>query len=211
MIKGMTFDEINELVGINRSVPYESYFGEMSISEDDKRHRIEMANAFEDAFLITLSLLFTMQQYGAVDWEQVRRSFENGYRSVLDRYITSDEYLMMRAESFGFDATDSTRNHSDEPYYYSIDRAMYMAENESNTVLNYDDYSRSIKEGKKRKRWVSIQDEMTRTTHRDIDYTEIPIDGIFRVGGSLMRFPKDTSLGASPEEIINCRCSILYI
>lgn len=60
---------------------------------------------------------------------------------------------------------------------------------------------RQRQRGKTRKRWIAIQDEVTRPTHRDVDYTEMPIDGIFRVGTSLMLYPKDASLGASRERL----------
>lgn len=211
MIQGMTYDELNVLAGMKRSVPYELYFGEMSIPEEGKRKRTEFAEDLEEEFLLALSMMFTMQQYGNMDWDLVRRSLEEGYRAAIGHYASLDEFLESYATTFAFDVIETTRNHADTPYYYSTDRAMYMAENEANTVLNHDDYSGAVREGRTRKRWIAIRDEVTRATHIDVDYTEIPIDGIFRVGGSLMLYPKDTSLGASPEEYINCRCSILYI
>lgn len=56
-----------------------------------------------------------------------------------------------------------------------------------------------------------MKDQRVRKTHREVDGETIPIDEVFLVGESLMRFPKDTSLGASAEEIVNCRCVVKYI
>ena len=209
MIQGLTYDELNALVGMKRSVPYEQYFGEMSIPEEGKSRRTELAEDLEDEFLLALSMMFTMQQYGNMDWDSVRRSLEEGYRAAMGRYVSPDEFLESYATTFAFDVIETTRNHADTPYYYSTDRAMYMAENEANTVLNHDDYSGAVRSGRTRKRWIAIRDGVTRPTHLEVDYKEIPINDLFQVGGSLMRFPKDLAYSPSPEEYINC--SILYI
>lgn len=211
MIQGLTYDELNVLAGMKRSVPYERYFGEMSIPEEGKRRRTEFAESLEEEFLLALSMMFTMQQFGNVDWETIRRNVGNAYRRVLSQYVEESDYLLQHIENFSYDIIDSSQRHREDPYYYSPDRARFMAENEANTVFNYNDYTEAAQRGKTRKRWIAIQDEVTRPTHRDVDYTEMPIDGIFQVGTSLMLYPKDASLGASPGEIINCRCSVLYI
>ena len=53
-------------------------------------------------------------------------------------------------------------------------------------------------------------DEKTRETHAMADGQKVDIDTPFIVGDSLMMFPTDTSLGATPQEIINCRCIMKY-
>lgn len=42
-------------------------------------------------------------------------------------------------------------------------------------------------------------------------FTRKTIGDAFHVGGSWLLFPKDTSLNPSPDQIINCRCSIIYL
>ena len=42
------------------------------------------------------------------------------------------------------------------------------------------------------------------------DDTKIGIFERFNVGNMQMMFPRDVSLGAGPEEIVNCRCSLRY-
>lgn len=63
-----------------------------------------------------------------------------------------------------------------------------------------------------KKCWVTIGDHRTRDWHiqAGIDYGDvqkaIPIDEPFIVNGEKLMYPGDTSLGASPNNIYNCRC-----
>lgn len=58
-----------------------------------------------------------------------------------------------------------------------------------------------------RKEWVSQGDRRVRLAHLDADSDTVPVDEPFRVGGELLMYPGDTSLGATPGNVINCRCS----
>jgi hypothetical protein len=62
------------------------------------------------------------------------------------------------------------------------------------------------------KDWLATNDKRTRPTHRraGADQKGIAYDKPFQVGGSLLMFPGDPSLGASAKEIIQCRCTSLY-
>jgi hypothetical protein len=52
-------------------------------------------------------------------------------------------------------------------------------------------------------------DGRTRPDHLDMDGQEVDLNEPFHApDGSLLMFPGDTSLGASPEETINCRCRV---
>lgn len=210
MFKNLSFDELNALIKNERSMPFEQYFGEMSIPEDDKNKRIEMAEDLEEKFLVVMTLLFTMVQANKIDYEVVRQQIEDAYLDVVKKHGNVDAYLPTYIKSFSYDVIDSTKSHKSDPYYYSADRARYMAENEINTVINHTRYIDAVNSGKTMKRWDSIIDGVTRKDHREINGKYIPIGNAFHVGNSWMQFPKDTSLGASAEQIINCRCSIAY-
>ena len=69
----------------------------------------------------------------------------------------------------------------------------------------------AIAQGKTKKQWVAIMDKKTRSTHRSADGEIIGITEPFIVGGSLLMYPRDVSLGASSSEIVGCRCSVKYI
>lgn len=64
-----------------------------------------------------------------------------------------------------------------------------------------------------RKVWLTVSDNRTREWHAQAgeDYgtkdQAIPIDEPFLVNGEEMMFPGDESMGASPSNIYNCRCS----
>lgn len=58
------------------------------------------------------------------------------------------------------------------------------------------------------KAWVSVEDEVTRPWHLEMDPEDfIPDDSPFIVDGEPMDYPGDPS--GSPENIINCRCLLI--
>ena len=87
---------------------------------------------------------------------------------------------------------------------------MFNAENEANTTLNYKDYLKAIASGKTQKTWLTYGDSRVRKTHRPLDGKTIPITGLFEVGDSFMRYPKDQKYFPKPELYISCRCSLRY-
>lgn len=210
MFEQMTFDELNKLVGKNRSEPYEIYFGEMDLTESEIKKRIALAEKLEENFLFVMALLFTMAKYNSVNYEQIRNKFEKSYFKAISGIIIADDYIKQYIKNFSYDITDSTKAHADDMYYYSSDRAIFIAENESLTCWNHQDFSDAIKSGKRRKQWMDVRDKKERETHLQVGRTVKPIEEPFLVGNSLMQYPKDTSFGASSSEIVNCRCTIKY-
>lgn len=60
------------------------------------------------------------------------------------------------------------------------------------------------------KTWVTVGDEKVRSAHQGADLQVKNSDDPFDVGGEQLMRPGDSSLGASPENVINCRCSAQY-
>lgn len=58
--------------------------------------------------------------------------------------------------------------------------------------------------------WLATEDSRTRPDHANADGQEVPMDQPFNVGGSQLMFPGDSSLGATADEIIQCRCTQYY-
>ena len=54
--------------------------------------------------------------------------------------------------------------------------------------------------------WQTMEDDRVRPTHVEADGQTVPIEEPFHVGGYLLMYPGDRSLGAGEEEIILCRC-----
>ncbi len=59
------------------------------------------------------------------------------------------------------------------------------------------------------KTWVTSGSNI-RESHLTAGGQTVPIDEPYRVGGSLMLYPSDGSLGAQLKEIINCKCFSVY-
>lgn len=61
-----------------------------------------------------------------------------------------------------------------------------------------------------RKTWVSQLDDRTRPAHAEADFQDVDFDEPFNVGGEQMMEPGDDSMGASDENLINCRCTAVF-
>lgn len=201
----LKIDEVNRL----RSVPYDKYFGVMDITPSQKKKRKEFSERLEDVILDVLMLISTMRSYSKVDNELAVMQLKQGYiDAAVSVGAVSDDYLENLALLFALSFIETTFEHEGDEWYISNDRAKYNAENEANTVLNYSEYRYAL-DHFKYKTWHTEADERVRPTHIPLEGEKIPINELFVVGESLMRFPKDTEY-AAPEEIVNCRCSITF-
>lgn len=216
------FDQLNILK--RRSEPYEEYFRVMKLPPKALKKRIDLAYLLEDALAIFLLLMsqnaneITAKQQLTFDLFDIlgdEEYFEN--EEQKDRYIGNlvDETYRSTVENLekypnDFDYTGNKN------YWVSDDRAMFIAENESNTIMNSQEYVDANKQRKTYKIWMDYGDEDVRPTHQEVNGAKIPIGTYFEVGAARMLYPKDVtselSTGAlHPEETINCRCRVVYI
>lgn len=206
-----SIDELSNLT-TKRAVEPKKYFGEMDLTEEQERKRIEYTEKASDIYDAILILLLTMNESGTVDYPRARGLLESWLLSLNNEFVTPDEYLIDYVMQSAYNFIEATQDHTNEPWYYSSDRALFNAENGANDVFNYDEYRQAIEEGKTHKKWVTERDNRVRETHREVADKVIPIKDFFRVGLARMRFPKDMEYAdIFPEEIVNCRCSIEYI
>lgn len=63
----------------------------------------------------------------------------------------------------------------------------------------------------KKEAWITRGDEKVRAAHVAADNTFKNENGVFIVDGEQLKFPGDTSLGASASNVINCRCASVLI
>lgn len=198
-------DELNELG--SQIIDYEEYFGEMEITKEEKEKRIELAKQFEILFLFFL-LAYSKQQ--KIDYESM---IYEKYILIALEFLKQDKvpaYVDDYAKRLSDDVVRTTREHDGEEFYTSTERGMLISANEANTLGNYNQQAQAIKARMKYKTWLTEKDNKVRHTHREVDNVTIGIFESFQVGDSLMMFPKDTSLGASMEEIAGCRCVAKY-
>ncbi|MCD7724299.1 MAG: phage head morphogenesis protein [Clostridiales bacterium] len=209
------FDELNIAISAEaqekmRSLPYEQYFGEMNLTEEQKQRRIEMAEKFEDEILFILSLIAVLSEHSAVDWNYIQEQFKMAYLTVLGGESAIDDYTKNYITQISYDLTQTTKSNMGNEYNLSYDRARYISENEANTIINHDENEEAIAIGFTKKTWLTMRDRRVRHTHAVLEGKTIPIGNAFEVGDSLMNFPKDESFYPSDEEVVNCRCSIKY-
>lgn len=213
----LSYDELNIRPNNRRSEPYKEYFSKMSVSDKEKQERIAFSEQMEEVVLYILALIETTIESGESDQEYIQTQFYDKYLDVIASYMLIDTYIKQYVLDVTKQIIDATfekfssedKNITDD-YYLSNDRAMFISECEANSILNYRQYSKAVKAGKTKKKWIDVGDKRERKTHLEVGGTTLPIGEPFSVGDSLLQFPKDTSLGASADEIVNCRCSIQY-
>ena len=195
----MKFDELNQL---------KRYFAVMELSDSEKEKRVSLGKLLFDAFFYVFLLMRTeVKVNGSIDADYYKRSLDGRIRDVLEENgLPYDEEYIPRLTD---DVIETTTRHLDDPYYFSQDRALLVAQNEANTVYNSIDYTQAKASGKKYKTWQTEEDARVRLWHEEIDGVKIPIDEMFHVGSDDMRFPHDYMNG-SPENLINCRCTCIY-
>lgn len=226
----MKFDQLNTLSTTEttkndrqkvsrKKIPIHDYFENMQISEEEKEKRVRLANLL----LADVLFLFALSKRNQ-DHHYLSEAFQKRYLSSVKKVTEPDQkmqrYIRKVCDSIvdttlkgqkGGLLADSKANQPRDPYAVSMDRATNVAENEANTILNGDEYNAAIKNGCTKKRWASYKDERVRADHADVDGQVIDINRPFHVGEYMMMYPKDDSLGAGLEEIVNCRCSVEYI
>lgn len=192
------FDELNQLGGET----YEEYYDVMAIPDSAKKKRKELAEKLDDDFLYFLDLLMLFRAM-EISYETFRDAVTEEYTQAIDGIETSP-YFEDHISEFAKNLADSKEDD------YSVERAVNMAKNEANAVWNDAEFWEAVMDGKKTKIWRTMLDNRVRETHAEMEGVELPISEPFDVNGSRMMFPKDTSLGASAEEIVGCRCSLSY-
>lgn len=227
MYSVLPFDETNKL----QSMPFEKYFGEMELTDQQEEERIKLARDIEAAMLYFFDAVVLYLNNGVGSLAallslliaELTEAFDENELSEKEKQEDDDLPLLLLALMMPDDFVDgyvvtlarelymSTMSHKDDPYFLSADRARLIGEEEANTVYNHLDYVKALAQGKKRKRWRTQRDAKVRTTHRPVDGQTIPIGDFFTVGAAKMLYPRDVVNGGNhPEEIVNCRCHVEY-
>lgn len=206
------FDNLNGLFftkrSKNRAMSIKQFFGEMNLPEEEEERRIRLAENLEVMMLTFFELVML---YGGVtpdNYDYLSGYLRDLYQQNLLVYVPIDEYLMTKTAVFADEVTRTTQDHADDEWYFSDDRALLIAENESQGTWEYEEFVQAVEAGKTRKTWVAIIDKVTRQWHREVNGKTIPIDDYFQVGNDLMLFSGD--MNASEENLSNCRCHTVY-
>ena len=128
----------------------------------------------------------------------------------------SGRYYIANQIRKGMAAGESTRQIAARVayYYYAqrIPRSNRIARTEVHSAANLGSITAARQTPRpKLKMWLATPDDRTRDHHAEAHGQEVPLNEPFIVMGEQLDYPGDTDLGASPENIINCRCSMKYI
>lgn len=189
---------------------FEDYFDKMDISESDKNTRVDFAMRMHDIMILTFALVKSMQESGYVDVAYLKSELKRRYTEEVIATGNYDRVINDYINLFTDDTIKTTLKNTDE-YLLSNTRALVIGANEANTIYNYSDYKTAIENGYTHKRWKTENDNLVRRSHEIVNNDVVEIEEPFVVGDSLMMFPKDFSMGASAEELVNCRCTVEYI
>lgn len=204
------FDELND-IGSQSIDSYERYFSEMeALSKEQIEERVDFSEKFEKIILFILSLIVVMVENEQIDRLYVIEQLNTRYRELALQYTGEDDYIDDYINRISTEIADTTLDNSSSDYYTSSNRARFISANEANVILNYVDLQRAVKAGYTHKTWVTMKDERVRHTHSILEGKTIRIGQLFDVGNDIMAFPKDFQYSPSPEETVNCRCSIRY-
>lgn len=204
-------DELNNL-----AIPYDRYFGEMGLSEEEIERRIRLAETLDDVFILLFLLISADLALGnRIDKNYYIDYLVRNYEDAIVEFgiDIQEEYPGIPAHivDTAQEVIEQIFDDPDEEWNLSDDRAQLIAENETNSICEYTVFQDAVKSGKTQKTWNTMVDAKVRHTHADLESLTIPIMETFKVGNYEMYQPKDTSLGAGMEEIANCRCWCSYL
>lgn len=100
----------------------------------------------------------------------------------------------------------------------SISETQNPAENAKQTEIDFlahhdaDIDGVKMSQTLKQKQWIAILDNVTRIAHAEADGQIVDYDQPYEVDGQQLMYPGDMNLGATIDNVINCRCdSIIMI
>lgn len=198
----LPFDELNIL-----------YFQGMDLSEREQNQRIEKSEELHERIGLFLDMQKEVCQSDPAMFaflsDMYLSQLESLYRDVFD---SNDNWVNERAKTFSNEIQRATQDYVEQgkaENAFSEERKSKISINESNMYWNYDRHRR-LSSVYAYHTWLSERDDRVRPTHITADGQRVPVDEPFWVGGYRMMYPTDSSLGAGPEEIVNCRCVEIF-
>lgn len=205
------FDEINNLPQSNILSIDEYFDGIENITDEEREKRKKFSFEMEDVLLFIFALFLTMKDFRYINEEYIEVQLRTKYLALVRKYgVDIDFDVSEYIEQFSRETVEVTLRNGDTQFFTSDDRAVLIAENESQNTFNRQDYIDAINSGKTKKQWLDIKDNKERKTHRKVGGTILPIKEYFLVGDSLLLYPHDYSMNPEVKETANCRCSIRY-
>lgn len=148
--------------------------------------------------------------FGAGDWyEPIVEGASVLWLEMFEKQAPKGRKSAMRMAGFQKQlraALSKTTEPEDPVSQGQIDRIAYWV---STYATNNATYSANAAGGNFDKRWVSMEDESVRPTHREADGQTVPNNARFTVGEVQMRYPGEPI--GDPSNWINCRCLMMPV
>jgi len=162
---------------------------------DELRQRIEatLASA-KDEIDSSLSQKLGVQVRGAYDPAAIASTVTSHHRDQVQQ-------LLLDSWNDGLSVEQTAALLAD----VGQSSALMVARTSLNGINNSTSLAGALFAGVKVKEWLATADDRTRESHVEMDGQAAPIDGVFDNG---CRFPGDPN--GPPEEVINCRCALVY-
>ena len=198
----LPFDNLNKL-----------YFKGMDLSEREQDQRIKKSEELHERIDSFLDMQKETYQRDPAMFAFLNDMYLNQLESLYSDVFGSNDYWTdERAKTFSNEIQRSTNDYLGQgrtENAFSEERKSKISINESNMYWNYDRHRR-LSSVYTYHTWLSERDDRVRPTHITADGQRVPVDEPFLVGGYRMMYPTDNSLGAGPEEIVNCRCVEIF-
>ena len=156
------------------------------------------------------------QQQLRVFWETLMRTYLNTYLVTRVFEVSKTTARQIVALVTNLDAQgynqEEIRKYLEQEARRQQMRANTIARTEATNAMNKSQVLALNSSGRQwEKSWDAIRDEQTRDAHFSTDPDLwIDLDEPFNVGGELLGYPGDITLGATAGNLINCRCSLRF-
>ncbi|MGP4063081.1 phage minor head protein [Halobacillus sp. H74] len=184
-----------------------------SEAQVDKMEQMTMTWINEAALIAgteTLAELSTEIEFDPEDTNMIRWLSDRSRRSAELIQGVSDERVLMSLWDVVYEGSYSIGKASEalqDEYAFDPTRANTIARTEIITAGRAGQYHADGQSGMViGKVWRSALQERTREHHREADGQRVPFDEPFIVKGEPLMFPGDSSMGASADNTIQCRC-----
>lgn len=135
----------------------------------------------------------------------VKRNIDLAYgKRQITAHVTSGILQGNSVNRIAKDMMNSVTNMSRTSAIRAARTAITEAENAGRQAAADDLESKGVILGK---RWIATHDSLTRDAHMEADGQIVANDDPFTVGGELLMYPGDHSMGASGWNLYNCRCT----
>lgn len=196
----MSIDELNQL---------KEYFEPMGISDEEKKKRASVGELFYDAFFYVLTLLKADARLNdELDSEFYTNTLAGRLMDSLDE--NDVEYDPEYVHKMASDIIESTIDHYSEEEYFTDERYLRLAEDETNSACDSAELIAAMRQGKKYKMWCSMEDFSVRPAHFEADGQKVLISDYFYVNGEHLRFPHDMENGTAINNA-RCRCHVTFL